>query len=114
MQLELYREQVEVAPGVTISLVELSPEAPEHTLLFHHGFGGNVTQWRYQIQAFAERNRVIAPELRGHGRSGRPRNGHDMSSLVIDLERLLADRQVSEPLVIAGHSFGGAIATDGL
>lgn len=110
--LELYREQVEVAPGVTISLIEISPEAPEHTLLFLHGFGGNATQWRYQIQAFAERNRVIAPDLRGHGRSSRPRTGYDMESLIGDLERLLTARQVVEPLVVVGHSFGGAVATE--
>lgn len=37
--LELYHEQVEMAPGVTLSLLEFSPE---HTLLFLHGFGGNA------------------------------------------------------------------------
>lgn len=110
--LELYREHVEVSPGVTLSLVEISPQAPEHTLLFLHGFGGNATQWRFQMEAFAERNRVIAPDLRGHGRSSRPRNGYDMESLIDDLEKLLAARQVREPLVVVGHSFGGAIATE--
>src|SRR5690606_15271777 len=100
--LELYREQVEVAPGVTISLIEISPEAPEHTLLFLHGFGGNATQWRYQIQAFAERNRVIAPDQRGNGHAIRTRTGYDMESVLGDLERLLTARQVVEPLVVVG------------
>lgn len=110
--LELYREQVEVAPGVELSLIEIAPEAPEQTFVFLHGFGGNATQWRYQIEAFAERNRVLAPDMRGHGRSSRPRSGYEMEELLADLEHLLAVRLVRERIVVVGHSFGGAVAVD--
>jgi long-chain acyl-CoA synthetase len=110
--LELYREAVTVAPDVEISLIEVSPEAPEQTLLFLHGFGGTGAQWRYQIEAFAERNRVLAPDLRGHGGSSRARSGYEMTSLLGDLEQVLAARGVTEPLVVVGHSFGGAIAVE--
>jgi long-chain acyl-CoA synthetase len=110
--IELYREEVQVAPDVTISLIEIAPEAPEHTLLFLHGFGGNGAQWRYQLEAFAERNRVIAPDMRGHGGSSRARSGYEMESLLDDLEAVLGARGVREPLVVVGHSFGGAIAAE--
>jgi long-chain acyl-CoA synthetase len=110
--LELYREEMEVAPGVELSLIEVAPEAPEQTFLFLHGFGGNATQWRYQIEAFAERNRVLAPDMRGHGRSSRPRGGYEMDQLVADLEALLAACMIRGPMVVVGHSFGGAVAVD--
>lgn len=112
IDLELYREEVEVEPGVTISLVDVAPEQPEQTLVLMHGFGGNATQWQYQIQAFAERNRVLAPDMRGHGRSGVARNGHDMPRLLADLHAVLEGVGVDGPVVLAGHSFGGAIVTD--
>ncbi|MDX1688406.1 MAG: alpha/beta fold hydrolase [Candidatus Promineifilaceae bacterium] len=112
IDLELYREEVEVEPGVTLSLVDVAPEQPAQTLVLVHGFGGNATQWQYQVQAFAERNRVLAPDLRGHGRSSAPRNGYDMPRLLADLRAVLDSAEVDGPVVLAGHSFGGAIVTD--
>ncbi len=109
---ELYREDVMVEPGVSLSVIEVAPEQPAQTLVFLHGFGGNATQWQYQIESFAERNRVLAPDLRGHGRSARPSDGYDMERLVADLYALLEARQVDEPFVLVGHSFGGALATE--
>ena len=74
LDLELYREEVLVSekPAVRISVIDIAPERPEQTLVLIHGFGGRARQWRYQIESFAERNRVLAPDLRGHGRSSRP------------------------------------------
>jgi len=112
IDLELYREEVEVEPGVTISFIDVTPEQPEQTLVLVHGFGGNATQWQYQIQAFAERNRVLAPDMRGHGRSSVSRNGYDMPRLLGDLHGVLDGAGVDGPVVLAGHSFGGAIITD--
>ena len=112
LDLELYREEVQVGDGTTLSLIDVSPERPENTLVFIHGFGGNASQWQYQVEAFAERNRVLVPDLRGHGRSERPRRGYEMARLVADVEAILEARRVVAPIVIVGHSFGGAIATE--
>ena len=112
IDLELYREEVEVESGVRISLIDVAPEQPEGTLVLVHGFGGNATQWQFQIQSFAERNRVLAPDLRGHGRSSAPRNGYEMPRLLADLRAVLDGVGVDGPVVLAGHSFGGAIVTD--
>jgi (E)-2-((N-methylformamido)methylene)succinate hydrolase len=51
--------------------------------------------------------------MRGHGSSSRARSGYEMESLLGDLEAGAgATRGVSEPLVVVGHSFGGAIAVE--
>ena len=84
--LELYREYVEVEPDVTISYIDIAPERPLRTFLLIHGFGGNVKQWQYQINQFAQQNHVIAIDLRGHGGSSRGASmDYDMDHLVGDM-----------------------------
>ncbi|HEX6383722.1 MAG TPA: alpha/beta fold hydrolase [Anaerolineae bacterium] len=112
LDLELYREEVTVEPGVHISTIHIAPERPAQTLVFVHGFGGDARQWRYQIEQFAPRNRIIAMDLRGHGRSSWPSTGYSMAIMLADLAAVLDHLQVTEPFVLIGHSFGGAIVTD--
>lgn len=113
LDLELYREYVTVADGVRLSVIDVAPERPEQTVVLVHGFGGNATQWRYQIERFSERNRVLAVDIRGHGRSKAPAGAsYTMSTILQDLITLLDERGISEPFTLIGHSFGGAIVTD--
>lgn len=114
LDLELYREEVTVSvqPAVHISVIDVAPERPEQTLVLLHGFGGNARQWRSQIEQFAHHNRVIALDMRGHGRSAAPLIGYRMEDLLVDVTAVLAARRVQTPFVLVGHSFGGAIATE--
>ncbi len=115
LDLELYREEIVVEGGerpVHISFIHVSPERPSQTLVFIHGFGGRARQWRYQIQAFAQRNRVIAIDLRGHGRSSWVEHGYEMERLLADMTAVLDYLQITEPFVLVGHSFGGALVTE--
>lgn len=112
IDLELYRESALIAPQVTISVIDITPQRPQNTLVFLHGFGGNAAQWRHQLEAFAEHDRVLAPDLRGHGQSSRPAAAYDVPRLVADLDAVLDERGVEEPVVLIGHSFGGAVATE--
>lgn len=114
LDLELYRESIVVESGkkpVRISFIDVAPERPLQTLVLIHGFGGRARQWRHQIEAFARENRVIAIDLRGHGRSSRPPSGYDMDTLLADIMAVLDHLQVHR-FVLAGHSFGVALATD--
>lgn len=117
LDLELYRDEIEVGPGARLSFIDISPQRPAQTLVLLHGFGGNARQWQYQMEAFSDVNRVLAVDVRGHGQSSapgpnHPAGGYDMPRLLADLDAILAARQVNQPFVLAGHSFGGAIATD--
>ena len=114
IDLELYRREVRVSssPLVRLSAIDISPDRPRRTLVLLHGFGGQAAQWRYQLQKFSRDNRVIALDLRGHGRSDKPPGAYDMTELQTDLKAALETLKVQEPFTLVGHSFGGAIATE--
>jgi long-chain acyl-CoA synthetase len=112
--LEFYRREVRIAPQpqLRLSTIDIAPEVAQRTLVFVHGFGGQAVQWKYQCWKFSETCRVIAPDLRGHGRSDKPRDGYMITDLVADLSRTLDSLGVNTPVVLVGHSFGGAIAAE--
>ena len=114
IDLELYRREVRVTgkPEVRLSVIDISPERPRRTIVFLHGFAGKATQWMYQLRAFSDLNRVIAIDLRGHGRSNKPRGSYSMDTLLADLAAALDTLGVNEKIVLAGHSFGGALASE--
>ncbi len=114
IDLELYRQdvRVRVRPEVRLSLIDIAPEQPERTLVFLHGYGGKAAQWIYQLREFSGDNRVIAIDLRGHGRSDQPRARFSMADLIADLEGVLDVLGVNQKVTLVGHSFGGAIATE--
>jgi long-chain acyl-CoA synthetase len=114
IDLELYRRELRVTyqPPVRLSAIDIAPAHAQFTLVFLHGFGGQATQWLYQLNEFSFANRAIAIDLRGHGHSDRPRSGYSMSQVQSDLEMVLGGLGVNDPIVLVGHSFGGAIATE--
>ncbi len=114
LDLDLYRREVRVSanPTIRLSAIDVSPDRPQRTLIFIHGFGGQAGQWHYQLQNFLLENRVIALDLRGHGLSDKPARGYDMPQILADLETALDVLKVKGKFVLVGHSFGGAVATD--
>lgn len=114
IDLELFRQDVLVSskPTLRLSVIDISPEAPQRTLVFIHGFGGRATQWQYQLNEFSTHNRVIAMDLRGHGRSDRPRSPYRMQEIQADLLALFDVLGINEKIVLVAHSFGGALATE--
>jgi pimeloyl-ACP methyl ester carboxylesterase len=91
--------------------VELAWEvagAGEPVLLIH-GLGSAGADWKLQVPALASRYRVITYDVRGHGDSGKPEHGYDVSTLAADAAALL--RQLgAEPAHVVGLSLGGMIA----
>jgi long-chain acyl-CoA synthetase len=114
IDLDLYRHEVRVSasPLVRLSAIDISPDHPQRTFVFIHGFGGQAEQWHYQLQKFSIENRVLALDLRGHGLSDKPGRGYDMPQLVDDLETALTLLKVKGKFVLVGHSYGGAIVTE--
>ncbi len=114
IDLELFRREVRVStdPLVRLSAIDIAPDNPHKTLVFIHGFGGETKQWRYQLARFSTENRVIGLDTRGHGQSEKPPGTYRMETLVEDIANALDVLGISEKVILIGHSFGGAIATD--
>jgi long-chain acyl-CoA synthetase len=114
VDLELYREELLISeqPPVRLSYIEVTPENPAGTMLFVHGYGGYAMQWKNQLKAFSDNYRVIAYDLRGHGRSDAPYTSYTMADTQADLDALLEKLNVELPFILVGHSFGGAVVTE--
>jgi len=114
IDLDLFRQEVRVAisPPVRLSVIDIYPDHPQQVLVFIHGFGGNALQWTYQLSWFSRTNRVIAPDLRGYGKSDKPGGDYSMTQIQADVEALLDALGVTEKVILVGHSFGGAIACE--
>lgn len=112
IDLELYRHEVRVSndPLVRLSAIDINPEHAQGTMVFIHGYGGKATQWQYQLQEFGLTHRVIGLDLRGHGDSNDPESSYSMEEIQADLVKALDILNISDKIIIVGHSFGGAIA----
>jgi pimeloyl-ACP methyl ester carboxylesterase len=85
--------------------------AGEPTFVFVHGWSCDRSYWREQISCFAQRHRVVAVDLAGHGESGLGRTEWTMSAFgedVAAVARQLALRDV----VLIGHSMGGDVVVE--
>ena len=82
----------------------------ECSLLLVHGYACDSHDWSWQLPYFVGRHRVIAVDLRGHGRSSAPGDGYSAVTLAGDLAGLL--RALDAPPVVAvGHSLGGIVVS---
>jgi pimeloyl-ACP methyl ester carboxylesterase len=81
-------------------------------ILLVHGWCCDHSYFAPQFGHFANRgHRVVAVDLRGHGRSDKPRQRYTMQAFADDLA-WICDRVELEKPVVVGHSMGGIVAFD--
>ena len=81
-------------------------------VLLVHGWCCDHTYLAPQFEHFARRgHRVVAVDLRGHGRSDKPHQRYTMQLFADDLARTCERFELAKPVVI-GHSMGGIVAFD--
>lgn len=88
-----------------ISGVEHGPK-----MVLIHGLFLNSDCWREQLSLFQKEFNVLRYDLRGHGRTTKPKNRFTIRNYVDDLHALLNNINWRENLYLVGHSLGGMIA----
>ena len=99
--------------GTDIHIVEPEIQGTEKTptLLFIHGAGGDASAWAPQADSFKGKHAVYLMELPGHGGSGG--SGEEEISAYAEWVRKAVNQVLrNTPLVLVGHSMGGAIVQE--
>ena len=81
-------------------------------VLFIHGLGSSgYIEWRFNLDAAAERNHVFAPDLPGFGRSDKPQARYGVPYFTRFIGEYLENRRLTSVAVV-GASLGGRIALE--
>ena len=80
-------------------------------LLLIHGLGSSARDWEFQVPASAPAFQVIAADLRGHGRSSKPRGRYRIPQFADDMAALLRALGTA-PAHVIGLSLGGMVALE--
>ena len=78
-------------------------------ILLVHGIAGRAENWDPIIPALAREHTVIAPDLPGHGLSGKPPGDYSIGALASAMRDLLVYLGHDRATVM-GHSLGGGVA----
>jgi len=78
-------------------------------LLLLHGLACDHTTWLPVIRQLARHHTVIAPDLLGHGQSGKPRGDYSVGGYANGMRDLLTVLGIDKVTVV-GHSLGGGVA----
>lgn len=98
------------------SLPSSPAPTPETCLLLLHGFSGSSAYFTRNYPTLtASGIWVVAPDLRGHGRSGHPQHGYHVARLALDLDNLITHLRRTFPgttrtkFIAVGCSIGAAV-----
>ncbi|MDE3086562.1 MAG: alpha/beta hydrolase [Acidobacteriota bacterium] len=103
---DLRHHEIAVDDGAVIHVVERGEGPP---LLLLHGLMSASGIWVNQLTDLAGRHRVVAVDLRGHGRSSVGEEGTGLVRMAEDVRRVMEELDLRRALVV-GHSMGGMVA----
>lgn len=100
--------KIKLSNGISLEYLD---KGEGEVILLLHGLGSTKADWNFQVDAFAENYRVIAPDLRGHGNSSKPESEieYGVALCAEDIALLLRELKITRCTVI-GFSMGGAVA----
>ncbi|MEU6903917.1 amino acid adenylation domain-containing protein [Streptomyces coeruleorubidus] len=77
-------------------------------LVLIHGLGCDASYWDRQLEHFADRFTVVAPDLAGHGGSGRSRQRWTVEAFAEDVVAVV-EQEGLDDVILVGHSLGGPV-----
>ena len=95
--------QLDTADGGSLHVVELGDGPP---VMLLHGVTLQWWVWHQQFRDLSDRHRVVAWDMRGHGKSSAGTDGITLSAVGDDLALVLEELDLQGAVVI-GHSMGG-------
>jgi pimeloyl-ACP methyl ester carboxylesterase len=100
----------DVEPGLRLHFVTAGQGS--RTIVLLHGYPQTWWQWRHVMPALVDAGfRVVAPDYRGAGHSGRPVGGYDKQTMAKDLHHLLREHlRIEGPIALVGHDIGLMVA----
>jgi pyruvate dehydrogenase E2 component (dihydrolipoamide acetyltransferase) len=81
----------------------------DESVIFLHGFGGDLDNWLFNIDALGEDFSVYALDLPGHGQSTKKMDDPGLPALTRAVAAFMDDRGIANAHLV-GHSMGGAVA----
>ncbi len=78
-------------------------------LLLIHGLGSSTRDWEEQVPFFSEKYQVITIDLRGHGKTDKPKGPYSIKMFAEDIAELLKKLGITSTHVL-GISLGGGVA----
>jgi pimeloyl-ACP methyl ester carboxylesterase len=102
------RPQTITLHGHTLSFVD-SGAGP--VVLFVHGLLGSNQNWAHLIDELDDTNRVLLPDLFGHGASAKAVGDYSLAAHAATLRDLL-DRLGIDRVTLVGYSLGGGISLE--
>jgi pimeloyl-ACP methyl ester carboxylesterase len=94
--------------GTTFVRIADGPDGAPTVLLVHGLFATADLNWSLAMPVLASRFRVVAPDLRGHGR-GLPTSRFDGAECADDLAAIIRALELG-PVIVVGYSLGGLVA----
>ncbi|MEG4420919.1 alpha/beta hydrolase [Microcoleus sp. LAD1_D5] len=99
-------------PEIELSYLEWPPETGKEKvprLLLLHGLADSGCVWTNLGDYLSNRYHIVAPDMRGHGESSKPKTGYTFESAIADLEALMAHLNWPDAHIL-GHSWTGKLA----
>ncbi len=85
------------------------PETGEPLVLLHGGRDASAT-FQFMVDCFERDWAIVAPDWRGHGKSGHAPQGYWFPDYLADLDAILEQLFPGRAVPLVGHSLGGNVA----
>jgi pimeloyl-ACP methyl ester carboxylesterase len=92
-----------------IDLFCFDTKTDKPVILCLHGRWGRAETWVDFIRRYGHKYRIVAPDQRGHGLSGKPVSSYSAEEMAGDIVELMDFLRIDSAIVV-GHSMGGRVA----
>lgn len=107
---DVVHHQIETDDGGSLHVVDTGPAADggSRPVVLMHGITLQWWVWSAAIRLLRDRHRVLAWDMRGHGRSRAGTDGATLEAAARDVARMIDVLELDD-VILVGHSMGGMV-----